>query len=210
MPKTPSVRTRPTREQTRARLLDAAATVFASRGYDGASLDDVAAAAGLTKGAVYSGFASKDELFYALVAERLQQRLQVVADAAGSQRTLQELFTDAEDELAALFIAQRDWHLLFIEAWARAVRDPGRREEWARHRRAARAVIADFFEQQATSAGVALPASADDLALVAIALANGIAMEHIADPDTADPGLFARMLGLLLDARGGADGGAAA
>lgn len=196
----PSTRTRPTRAQTRERLLEAAAAVFAERGYDGASLDDVAAAAGLTKGAVYSGFSSKDELFFALVAERLDQRLQVVADAAGSQRSLRELFDDAEDDLATLFTSQRDWQLLFIESWARAMRDPSRREEWARHRRAARAVIADFLERQAALTRVELPAPADDLAVAAIALSNGIAMEHIADPDTADPALFSRMLGLLLDA----------
>ena len=57
--RTPKTRTRPTREQTRARLLRAASEVFATHGYDRASLDDVAAAAGLTKGAVYSSFASK-------------------------------------------------------------------------------------------------------------------------------------------------------
>ncbi len=198
----PSTRTRPTRAQTRTRLLEAAGAVFASRGYDGASLDDVAAAAGLTKGAVYSGFSSKDELFFALISERLDQRLQIVADAAGSQRSLRELLHDAEDDLAALFTSQKDWHLLFIESWARAVRDPSRREEWARHRRAARAVVADFLEQQAAIAGVELPASADDLAVAAIALSNGIAIEHLADPDTADPGLFSRMLGLLLNAQG--------
>ena len=63
----PSKRVRPTRAQTRARLLQAAGEVFARRGYDRASLDEVAAAAGLTKGAVYSSFAGKDELFYALM-----------------------------------------------------------------------------------------------------------------------------------------------
>lgn len=197
----PTTRTRPTRAQTRTRLLEAAGAVFAERGYDETALDDVAAAAGLTKGAVYSGFSSKDELFFALVAERLDQRLKIVSHAAGGQRSLQELFSDAEDDLASLFTSQRDWQLLFIECWARAVRDPSRREEWAGHRRAARAVIADFLKQQAANTGVQLPASADDLALAAIALSNGIAIEHIADPETADPKLFSRMLGLLLGAQ---------
>src|ERR1039458_9361995 len=71
---TPRTRARRTRAQTRARLLQAASEVFAKHGYDRASLDDVAAAAGLTKGAVYSSFASKDELFYALMRERIDER----------------------------------------------------------------------------------------------------------------------------------------
>jgi len=68
-----STRTRPTRSETRERILQAAGEVFTSRGYDGASLDQVAAAAGLTKGAVYSSFSGKDELFFALVADRLEE-----------------------------------------------------------------------------------------------------------------------------------------
>jgi AcrR family transcriptional regulator len=190
-----STRTRPTRSETRERILQAAGEVFTSRGYDGASLDQVAAAAGLTKGAVYSSFSGKDELFFALVADRLEERLAVVADG---QRDLHQLFDDAEDDLAALFTTQRDWQLLFIECWIRAVRDPERRAQWARERRAARLVIADFFERHAAAAGEPLPAPAADLALAAMALSNGLAMEYIADPESADPGLFARVLGQLV------------
>lgn len=195
-----ALRTRPTRAETRERVLHAAGEVFTSRGYEGASVDLVAAAAGLTKGAVYSSFSGKDELFFALVADRLDQRLAVVADAADGQRDLRQLFDDAESDLAALFTTQRDWQLLFIECWARAMRDPGRRAEWARQRRAARAVIADFFERHAAATGTPLPVSAADLALAAMALSNGFAMEYIADPESTDPGLFARILGQLVTA----------
>jgi AcrR family transcriptional regulator len=193
-------RTRPTRAETRERILQAAGEVFTSRGYDGASVDRVAAAAGLTKGAVYSSFSGKDELFFALVADRLDQRLALVADAADGERDLRQLFDRAEEELAALFTTQRDWHLLFIECWIRAVRDSERREEWARQRRAARAVIADFLERRSAAAGEPLPVPAADLALAAMALSNGLAMEYIADPESADPRLFARILAQLVSA----------
>ena len=55
------------RQQTRDYLLQAAAQVFAERGFHGASLDEVAAAAGFTKGAVYSNFKNKEDLFLALL-----------------------------------------------------------------------------------------------------------------------------------------------
>src|SRR5664280_79057 len=58
---------RPKREVVRRRLLDAALEVFAEHGFDTANLDQVAAAAGLTKGAIYSNFTSKDDLFYAMM-----------------------------------------------------------------------------------------------------------------------------------------------
>jgi len=195
-------RTRPTREQTRARLLQAAGEVFAERGYERASLDDVAGAAGLTKGAIYSSFASKDELFYALMAERIGERLALVAGAVDRQSTVREMTREAAGGLVELIHSQNDWHLLFIEFWARAVRDPALREEFARHRRVARAVIAEFLERQAARAGVRLPAAADQLAVAVLALSNGIAIEQLADPETVDPGTFATILGLLVGGLG--------
>src|SRR5450759_2484874 len=59
---------RPTREEVRRRLLDAALAVFAEHGFDTANLDQIAEAAGLTKGAIYSNFIGKDELFYAMLS----------------------------------------------------------------------------------------------------------------------------------------------
>ena len=195
-------RTRPTRAQTRARLLQAASEVFAKHGYDRASLDDVAAAAGLTKGAVYSSFASKDELFYALMRERIDERLALVAAAVDRQTTLEDSTRDAGAGLVELIFSQADWHLLFIEFWARAVRDPSLREEFARQRRSARELIARFLEQQAARLGIELPAPAYQLAVAVLALSNGIAIEQLADPDTVDPSVFGTTLGLLLDGLG--------
>ena len=60
------------KSQTRERLIDAAAQVFARQGFEAASLDEVAAAAGYTKGAVYSNFASKTDLFIALIERRIE------------------------------------------------------------------------------------------------------------------------------------------
>ena len=70
------------RELTRRQLLDAAAVVFAARGYHAASIDDIADAAGFTKGAVYSNFASKEDLFLALIRERQAQMLEAFFAAA--------------------------------------------------------------------------------------------------------------------------------
>src|ERR1035441_4066871 len=149
----PKQRTRPTRDQTRARLLYAAGEVFAKHGYDRASLDAVAAAAGLTGGAVYSSFASKEELFYALMRDRIDERLALVAAAVDRQTTLQDTTRDAGAGLFELIFSQADWHLLFIEFWARAVRDPSLREEFARQRLAPRELIAGFIEHQAAQRG---------------------------------------------------------
>jgi AcrR family transcriptional regulator len=192
-------RLRPTRAQTRQRLLQAAGEVFAQLGYDRASLDDVATAAGLTKGAVYSSFAGKDDLFYALMQERIDERLALVTEAVERQATVRDITRDAGSSLAQLMSSQRDWHLLFIEFWARAVRDPGLHDELARERRSVRGLIAQFLEARAAEAEVNLPAPAEQLAVAVLALSNGVAIEHLADPDTVDPSIFGVILGLLID-----------
>src|SRR5260370_10335100 len=69
------------RELTRRTLLEAAAVVFSREGFHGASLDEVAAAAGFTKGAVYSNFKSKEDLFLALLEDHLEDTL-AAAEAA--------------------------------------------------------------------------------------------------------------------------------
>ena len=58
---------------TRARVLEAAAEVFAEKGFRAATIADVADRAGYTIGAVYSNFEGKDSLFTALMAERLRR-----------------------------------------------------------------------------------------------------------------------------------------
>ena len=75
------------RELTRQQLLDAAAVVFSARGYHVASIDDIADAAGFTKGAVYSNFASKEDLFLALIRERQAQNGKAGRRLSASGRT---------------------------------------------------------------------------------------------------------------------------
>src|SRR5471032_739723 len=68
------------RAMTRQHLLDAAAIVFARDGFHGATLDDVAATAGFTKGAVYSNFKSKDDLFLALLDDRIDRQFSITSE----------------------------------------------------------------------------------------------------------------------------------
>ena len=66
------------RQQTREHLLAAAAEVFAERGFHGASLDEVAAVAGFTKGAVYSNFKNKEDLFLALFQANYDREMEAI------------------------------------------------------------------------------------------------------------------------------------
>src|SRR5579871_4335564 len=74
------IRTRPTRDDTREKLFEAAARVFEDQGIGGASIEAIAAAAGFTRGAFYSNFASKDELIIAMLEDHVEQSIQRCLD----------------------------------------------------------------------------------------------------------------------------------
>jgi AcrR family transcriptional regulator len=105
----PQARRRRDLVRTRAALLDAAADVFARRGLDGASLEEIAEVAGVTRGAVYHHFASKEELFLAVIARHDEELLagfgpdvlgSLPPDAAASAARWRELHADDRREVA--------------------------------------------------------------------------------------------------------------
>lgn len=111
---------------TRQRIIASAATVFARKGYHGASLDQVAADAGLTKGAVYWHFQSKSDLFLALLDARFQRDMSEMAvkvDAAHSQPDPFESLKLVLLQLADKIESDRDWPRLFLEFLGHARED---------------------------------------------------------------------------------------
>src|SRR6266478_1384227 len=82
------VRTRPTRDDTREKLFEAAARVFEEQGIGGASIEAIAAAAGLTRGAFYSNFKSKDELIIAMLEDHVEQSIRRNLDLLARHKNL--------------------------------------------------------------------------------------------------------------------------
>ena len=132
------------RRQTQARLLDAALDAFAERGFYGTSVEDVCERAGFSRGAFYSNFASKEELFVALYdrqADRVLETLTGMAPSAGDS---------LETALTALVEAipqDRRWYLVGTEFALHAVRDPAAGEAYAAARARVRASFAARFAE---------------------------------------------------------------
>jgi AcrR family transcriptional regulator len=188
----PARRRREKREDVRARLLEASYGVFAERGYEGASLERVAEAAGFSKGAVYSNFASKDELFFELVAARIDERVEAVQvggeKAASAARLAGEL-------IRKLGEADPGWQILFIEFWLRCARNDKLRARLAERRIVMRTRIAEAIGAQAAASGLTLGrAEAMDLATTVLALSNGLGIEGLIDPKAVRPALFGEIL----------------
>jgi AcrR family transcriptional regulator len=189
-------RTRPTRAETRQRVLDAAFEVFSRQGIAASSLSQVAAAAGLTKGAVYSSFDSKDELVLALMEEHAGHRIQASLDAvdgAGREDLLVQLASVLVHEMRV----DAGWHRLLAEYFAMAHHDEAKRVALQRRRREVRETVARAVDRVAAEVGFALPMPADEFAIVLLALSNGLGVESDIDPDGVPDDLLARVLTLI-------------
>jgi AcrR family transcriptional regulator len=188
---------RPTREQVRQRLLVAASGVFARRGYAEATLEQVAEEAGFSKGAVYSNFAGKEELFYALLRERVGERVERIHREVASAETLQEAGAAAGRAGGEAVGEGADWHLLFLEFVTRAARHPELREELGRRRVESRGLIAERARERLEALGVESPLPPDQIANIMLALSNGLAIEQLIQPNGVDPDLFERTVELI-------------
>ncbi len=132
------------RSATRAKLLEAAFEVFAEKGLHGASVDDLATAAGFTKGALYSNFATKEQLFGAVIDEQGHRMIAAVrevmdahADDIDGHRALApgpgtdvELLSEVLEGLNGL---GHRWYLLETEFELYGLRSPEGRDLYAAH-----------------------------------------------------------------------------
>lgn len=174
-------------ELTRRRLLEAAQRVFFERGFHGASLEAVAEEAGLTKGAVYSRFASKADLFLVYQEERNELTIQ------GARARLVELEAGGwppdviiEHWRGRLLHEPPEQALLVIEFWASACRDPEIHRRFSdQHERLLRRV-ADDLAAAAERLGVLLPLPALDLVRLSTGIAHGLTLEQLMNRDSID------------------------
>ncbi len=187
------------RGTARERLLDAALAELRERGYAGASLEAIARRAGLTRGAVYWNFNSKLELFLALLEERVDRparELMRLTETAPAETATAGAVSHG---LARLVRDQGDLIMLLFEYWALAVRDPGLRPAFNERQELLRNALARALEARHTTTGVALSYPAERLATAILALANGLAMTALAEPDAVPDQLLGEILDLLYD-----------
>jgi len=190
-------RQRPTRDMTRAAVLVAAEAVFVELGFHRSTVELIAERAGFTKGAVYSSFANKDEMFLELLRVRVKQRAAVVAAAVARETDVAAKPRALGNALAHLAKKDPHWTPLLMEFWIHALREPGLRQALANVRHQLRNAVAEGFAEPPHSRGRS-GLSADALATIVFALSNGLAMEWATDPKAADPGILPTVLERLL------------
>jgi AcrR family transcriptional regulator len=176
------------RQQTRDVLVDAAAQVFARRGFEGASLEEVAETAGYSRGTIYKTFGGKEELFLA-VNQRFNERAVAFFGELVDEHGL-KMDAASMPELAAqwrnLFFHDADFFALGLEFQLYVQRHPEVRPKVTEYARRNVEMIAQFIEEQAVASGVELPYAPDLLARILLAASDGFQQSARFDPDAPD------------------------
>ncbi|CDO30016.1 TetR/AcrR family transcriptional regulator [Mycolicibacterium porcinum] len=182
-----------TQARTRAALLEAAAETCARKGYAAASVDEIAAVAGYSVGAVYSNFSSKENLFSELMNERASGRLdkvvQTISENAdgGPLTALGRMLVEIADN-------EIEFEAIQAEFWLHSVRNPDAmvtlRDRSARTLASLREILAETLERNNIDDSV----SVDGFAVVVLALFQGLVRQRRIDPDRVPEELFGQAL----------------
>jgi AcrR family transcriptional regulator len=166
--------------QTRERLLATAKDVLLRRGFHAATLDEIALEAGLTKGAVYSNFASKAHLFLAVVDARARVQAPTRSQDAVHVTSLEDL---ARRHARAAIADDPDgrWASVLIEAWAAADDDEPFRAALLERNRAINSQIARHIEEVATRSGMEFPYPVETLAQSCGGMLRGLLLQRLLD-----------------------------
>jgi AcrR family transcriptional regulator len=185
-PETPAVARRTPRAEVRRRLREAAAQEFAERGYGESRLEDIAARAGFTKGAVYSNFKSKQELFGSVLADRAETELGAVMGHLAETDDVEGAAADAARHVAGEITGDTERGQLGLEFASRARRDEQVRAVLIPLRRAQRQTAAEVFAAVAGRLGGDAAVDPELAGLIVHCLCNGLSMEHAVDPEGVD------------------------
>ncbi len=189
-----------TRAQTRGRLLAAARETFARNGFHGASVDEIATAAGYSTGALYSNFDGKEDLFLTLMEREIAEHAREIADAVRARASVSERAAGGARRWMTMIEREPDLLLLFMEFWAYGVRDARVRPKVAERFAQMRNVLTTLIAEGVREFDLELALPAEQLAIAIDALADGIARQKLADPDAVPDELMGEVLSLLFSA----------
>jgi AcrR family transcriptional regulator len=180
--------------RTRELLLDAAARTFARKGFAGASVEEIAEDAGFTVGALYSHFSSKSELFLELMAGRARDRVSETAQLLAEGPSDDAMWTALGEQM--IDVADKDMDLMPLQAefWLYAVRNPEVMETFTARLRRGREPMERLIGAGLQRAGQYPDDLAPRLAIVVLALFQGMVRQRRLDPDHVSAELYGEAL----------------
>jgi len=192
----PVLTRREKQQRTRKSLLRAATEMFCKRGLDGASVDEVAQAAGYTKGAFYANFKSKEELFLVMLDERFAEEIERLDRLlAGTDEPQEEAVAAAADFIR--FATDQEWQRLSFQFLAYAARNEEFRQELATRQKAMRERMASVFTRWKQSFGADFALPIEDITAMTFFMADGFLAGRIIEPDLSEE-LYTTMVAVFL------------
>ena len=180
--------------ETRRCLLRSASKLFALRGLQNTSIDDVAEDAGYTKGAFYANFDNKEALFLEMLDERFAERTEEIRRLLAGDGTDEEKAMQAGDDFARMLRSDPEWQRLLFEFTAYAIRNGDFRRELLARRRVLRETVAAALRERAEQLGIDPTVPIDQVAQMAGAMAAGFAVERLLEGDQIPDEMFGTML----------------
>lgn len=182
----------------REELLTAALHVFARRGYDQAGVDEIAAEAGYSKGALYWHFSGKEDLLTALLEERIDGPARELVALLQSAPADRDMSVEATQAFARRLRDQREAVLLDREYWSLAIRDPELRARYIARQTDLRVALAKALQARMDHLGTPnLPMGAERVARIVMSIIAGLAVDELIEPGSVDPELLGETLAVL-------------
>lgn len=174
------------REETRQKLLDSAFSVFATHGYERATVDEIVREAGFSKGAFYVHFGSKEDLFWAMLEGRIDVLQETMRGALDNAQSAAENERRVLEAIFALDKEDRHWPALFVEFVAQAARNQRVREKLNEMYRRWHSFTVELLEEGRLAGRVRKDLDVDFMASVTMALIEGSLMQSRLAPDSVN------------------------
>jgi AcrR family transcriptional regulator len=187
------------RDQTRQRLLDAAQKLIAKKGLSAASVEDIAEAAGYTRGAFYSNFNSKGDLFIELLRRDHEATHAEFQRLRSDELSLDHIQQRARDLYASIYRDSESF-LNWTEARMHAARDARFRSKLNALMTEKRSRIAEFIEYFYHRAGIAPAAPPATMAMGFMSLVEGVKLSMLSSPSDLSPDAAETVLTVFIDA----------
>ena len=178
------------KQETRSRILEAGYRVFARRGYDAATVEEITVECGIAKGALYGHFASKEDLFRTILVEHLRRRAAETAARLEPDLALRESVVCIIEASWSTCRTDPIWSPLFMEFWARASRQEWGREAFAALFDHCSAVLARFLSGAKREGLVRSDLDVQAAARLMLAVNDGLVLQWQTQPDKVDPEEF--------------------
>jgi AcrR family transcriptional regulator len=186
-------------KETQARLLSAAEEIFVRDGFESAQLDEIAAAAGRSKGAVYTHFKSKEDLFLALFEHRTRSYIDRLFDSLRKCTSRKQSMEAFRDFFVGL-VQDRAWSVLTLEFKLFALRRPESKERFRKTFEMSK-TSDDSIREQVFGQLTRDQKKDNDLSLIALGpVVAGLTLESHFEPDVLSEKALRRLLGRIFDA----------